>query len=351
MIMTVEKNRDLLVFSPKGIHCPIADVYIDPWRSVKKALITHGHSDHARPGHQTYVCTPLTASVLKHRLGQKIQVAELPFGQHITVNGVRISFHPAGHIPGSAQVRVEYRGEVWVVTGDYKLHGDPISEPFEPVPCHTMITESTFGLPIYQWSDPGIIIRDIHQWWRECQETDQLAVIHAYSLGKAQRLIAALDTHQGPVFTHKSIEPINELFRRDGLGLPPTIELNEFHQRKDLKGGLLIAPPSAMTSDWLQRFGPISDAMASGWMALRKGRFRQTADRGFALSDHADWPGLLTAIRESGAERVLVTHGFTTPFARYLREIGLDAQAVGTGFLGEPAPDDQAGADAKNDQE
>lgn len=349
--MTVKKRRELLVLSPRGIHCPIADVYIDPWASVGRALITHGHSDHARPGHQAYVCTPLTALVLRHRLGQKIQISELPYGQHITVNGIRFSFHPAGHIPGSAQVRVEYRGEVWVVTGDYKLHADPISERFEPVACHTMITESTFGLPIYRWSEPDVIIRDIHQWWRDCQEMDQLAVIHAYSLGKAQRLISELDTRQGPVFTHKSIEPINEIFRREGLRLPPTTQVNESLQRKDLKGGLLIAPPSALTSDWLQRFGPISDAMASGWMALRKGRFRQSADRGFALSDHADWPGLLTAIRESGAERVMVTHGFTAPFARYLREIGLDAQAIETRFQEEPTPVDKADEEVQNDQE
>ncbi len=344
--MTAPRD-DLLIFSPKGIYCSAADLYIDPWRRVPKAVITHGHSDHARPGHGHYICTPLTAPVLKHRLGQNILMSELPFGQHITMNGVRISLHPAGHIPGSAQVRVEYKGEVWVVTGDYKLHSDPISEPFEPVPCHTMITESTFGLPIYQWSDPKIIIQDIHHWWRECQEKDQLAVMTAYSLGKAQRLIAELDINQGPLFTHKSIEPINEIFRQAGLHLPKTTQVNERHQREDLTGGLLIAPPSVMNSDWFQRLGPISDALASGWMSLRKGRFRRTADRGFALSDHADWPGLLTAIRESGAERVLVTHGFTAPFARYLREIGLDAQAVETRFQGEPSPDDTIDEDAQ----
>lgn len=340
-------HDDLLIFSSKGIYCPAADLYIDPWRRVPKAVITHGHSDHACSGHGHYICTPLTAPVLKHRLGQNNQISILPFGQYITVNGVRISLHPAGHIPGSAQVRVEYKGEVWVVTGDYKLHSDPISEPFEPVPCHTMITESTFGLPIYQWSDPKIIIQDIHQWWRECQERDQLAVMTAYSLGKAQRLISEMDINQGPIFTHKSIEPINEIFRQAGLHLPQTTLVNETHQLEDLKGGLLIAPPSVLNSNWLQRLGPISDAMASGWMSLRKGRFRRTADRGFALSDHADWPGLLTAIRESGAERVLVTHGFTAQFARYLREIGLDAQAVVTRFQGEPSPDDTTDEDAQ----
>lgn len=338
---------DLLIFSSKGIYCPAADLYIDPWRRVPKAVITHGHSDHARPGHGHYICTPLTAPVLKHRLGQKIQIDELPFGHHINVNGVRISLHPAGHIPGSAQVRVEHKGEVWVVTGDYKLHSDPISEPFELVPCHTLITESTFGLPIYQWSDPKIIIRDIHQWWLDCQANGHLAVMTAYSLGKAQRIIAELDTNQGPLFTHKSIEPINEIFRQSGLNLPHTTLLNESHQHKDLKGGLLIAPPAVLNSDWMQRLGPISDAMASGWMSLRKGRFRRTADRGFALSDHADWPGLLTAIRESGAERVLVTHGFTAQFARYLREIGFNAQAVVTRFQGEISPDGTPDEDAQ----
>ncbi len=341
------QSRDLLVFSPRGIYCPLADIYIDPWRSVDKALITHGHSDHARKGHGEYVCSPLTLPVLRHRLGTKIRAKALPFGKQMTVNGVRFSLHPAGHIPGSAQVRVEYKGEVWVVTGDYKLHPDPISEPFESVPCHTMITESTFGLPVYQWSDPGIIIQDIHQWWQDCQEKDHLAVIHAYSLGKAQRLIAELDINQGPIFTHKSIEPINEIFRRAGLHLPPTTMIHEAHQYEDLKGGILLAPPSALNRDGLPWAGPISDAMASGWMSFRKGRFRRTADRGFALSDHVDWPGLLTAIRESGAERVLVTHGFSTPFARYLRGIGLDAQAVDTRIQGEPAPDDTPDDDAQ----
>ncbi|MCF8238505.1 MAG: ligase-associated DNA damage response exonuclease [Saprospiraceae bacterium] len=344
--MTASAN-DLLVFSPQGIYCPKADIYIDPWKPVQKAIITHGHSDHARKGHEKYICAPLTLPVLRHRLGKNIQAEALPFGKTLTVHGVHFSLHPAGHIPGSAQVRVEHKGEVWVVTGDYKLHSDPISEPFESVYCHTMITESTFGLPIYQWSDPKIIIQDIHTWWRDCQAKDHLAVIHAYSLGKAQRLIAELDNHLGPIFTHKSIEPINEIFRRNGLHLPQTTLINEAHQREDLKGGLLLAPPSALNSDELQRFGPISDAMASGWMSLRKGRFRRTADRGFALSDHVDWPGLLSAIRESRAERVLVTHGFSTQFARYLREIGLDALAVDTRFQGEPAPDDTTDEDAQ----
>lgn len=333
-------NPDLLVFSPKGIYCPPADVYIDPWKPVSRALITHAHSDHARSGHGEYVCTPLTAAVLKHRLGKKIRISELPFGQKLNVDGVQFSFHPAGHIPGSAQVRVAYRGEIWVVTGDYKLEPDPISEPFESVRCHTLITESTFGLPVYQWARSESVIAEIHQWWRDCQDEGRLAVLAAYSLGKAQRLLSELDPGQGPLFTHETIEPVNALFRAAGLALPSTTTVNASHQQTDLKGALLIAPPAVLNSDWLQRMGPVSDAIASGWMALRGTRRQRTSERGFALSDHADWPGLLNAVRESGAQRVLVTHGFAAPFARYLREIGLDARDVETRFRGEPQPED-----------
>ncbi len=324
----------LLEFTSKGIYCPAAQVYIDPWRPVERALITHGHSDHARWGHRHYLCTHAALPVIRYRLGD-IHAQGVQYDEPVTIDGVRFTFHPAGHVVGSAQIRVEYRGEVWVVSGDYKVVADGLSEPFEPVRCHAFITESTFGLPVYRWQEQRQIFDDINAWWRKNRTEGKTSVMTAYALGKAQRVLANLDTGIGNIYTHGAVENVNEVLRRQGVPLPATTRLDASVSKKDLPGSLVIAPTSALNSPWMNKLKPLSLGIASGWMALRGARRRRAADRGFALSDHADWEGLNTAIRETGAEQIFVTHGYTDIFAQWLREQGYRAQKVETQFEGE----------------
>lgn len=324
----------LLSFTPRGIYCAAADVYIDPWRPVDRALITHGHADHARPGMGHYLATEEAAPVMRHRLGD-IPLETLRYGAALDINGVTFSFHPAGHVPGSAQVRVSYKGEVWVVSGDYKLEEDGISTPFESVPCDTFISECTFGLPVFNWAPPGEVADSINAWWRANAANGTFSICGAYSLGKAQRILAALDPSIGPILCHGAVEGTNAVLRGQGIALPDTIYVTPELDVKTVQGAFVLAPPSALGSTWAGRFRPASTAFASGWMALRGVRRRRAADRGFVMSDHADWVGLTTAIRETGASRVYVTHGYTSIFQRYLAEQGYDAGIVETEFGGD----------------
>lgn len=321
----------LLTFTDRGIHCPLADVYIDPWRPVDRALITHGHADHARAGMTRYLATKEAAPVIRHRLGD-IDLDTVRFGEQVMINGVRFSFHPAGHVPGSAQIRVEHKGEVWVVSGDYKLEADGISTPFEPVACDTFISECTFGLPVFNWAPPGQVAADINAWWRANAADGKFSICGAYSLGKAQRILAALDPSIGPILCHGAVEGTNKVLRGQGIALPDTTYVTPELDLKSVQGAFVLAPPSALGSTWAGRFRPASTAFASGWMALRGVRRRRAADRGFVMSDHADWAGLNTAIRETGASRIFVTHGYTSIFQRYLAEQGYDAGIVETEF-------------------
>ncbi|MEM1323977.1 MAG: ligase-associated DNA damage response exonuclease [Bacteroidota bacterium] len=325
----------LLRFTNKGIYCEQADVYIDPWKPVNRALITHGHSDHARWGNKHYLCTDRAAPVIRYRLGNEIQLESVPFGKKVHINGVQFSFHPAGHIIGSAQIRVEYKGEVWVASGDYKLEDDGLSYAYEPIKCHAFITESTFGLPVYKWQPQEEVFEEINAWWRSNQEQGKVSLLTAYSLGKAQRLLQGLDHSIGKVYTHGAIENTNAVLRKQGIQLPTTIRVYRDIPKNDYNGQLVLAPPSAVNSTWARRFKLVSVGIASGWMAIRGMRRRRAVDRGFLLSDHADWEGLNTAVRASGASRVYVTHGYTSIYARWLQEQGLDATAVKTEYEGE----------------
>jgi len=330
----------LLEFSPSGIYCPQAGIYIDPWKKVEKALITHGHADHARWGMGSYLCTDTAALVMRYRLGTYGQgVSSVPYGEPVHINGVKFSFHPAGHVVGSAQIRVEYKGEVWVVSGDYKTEFDGISEAFEPVKCHTFITESTFGLPVYRWEPQANIIRDINDWWKQNQADGVNSVLLAYSLGKAQRILANIDTHIGEVYAHTAVENINEILRHQGIPLPITKLIEKSTRKGDIKGALIIAPPAAIGSPWAKKLMPFELGMASGWMSIRGARRRRAADIGFALSDHADWPGLNAAVEATGAEIVYVTHGYSDTFAQWLCSKGLDGRVVETAFGGEEGAD------------
>ncbi|MFN3869149.1 MAG: ligase-associated DNA damage response exonuclease [Hyphomicrobiaceae bacterium] len=326
----------MIEFTDKGLYCPAADVYIDPWRPVDRALITHGHSDHARFGHAAYLATESAAPVIRHRLGD-ISIETVRFGEVRHVGGVAISFHPAGHIPGSAQIRLEKGGEIWVVSGDYKLEPDRVCEPFEPIRCHSFITECTFGLPVFRWQRQADVMNGVNAWWRECRDTGRVAALGAYSLGKAQRIIVNLDCSIGPIFTHGAVEGVNEVLRAQGLALPPTRRVVPGMSKADFAGGIVIAPPSALAGTWLGRFGDVSTAFASGWMAVRGIRRRRGVDRGFVISDHVDWPDLNAAVRLTGAERIFVTHGYTSVFQRHLAEQGYDAHVVSTEYEGETA--------------
>ena len=326
---------DLLTFTPDGIYCPIGDFHIDPWRPVARALLTHGHADHSRPGMGSYIATKSAAPVMRHRLGD-VRMDTVNYGEVTTHNGVSVSFHPAGHVPGSAQIRVEHKGEVWVASGDYKTVDDGLSEPFEPVPCHTFITESTFGLPVFNWTPQVILADQINTWWADNAANGVFSMLSCYALGKAQRLLRAVDPSIGPILTHGAIEATNKIMRAQGIDLPDTIQVTPDLDNKAHQGALVLAPPSALNSTWARKFKPASTAFASGWMALRGVRRRRAADRGFIMSDHADWNGLNSAIKSTGAERIFVTHGYTSVFSRWLSEQGYDARIVQTEFDGEP---------------
>lgn len=337
---------DLVIARPQGLYCPPGDFYIDPWRPVARAVITHGHGDHARSGNRHYLTAAPGAGILRSRLGQGIDLQTLPYGECIQHHGVTLSLHPAGHVLGSAQVRLEYQGEVWVASGDYKVEPDGTCAAFEPVRCHTFITESTFGLPIYHWPSQADIFAGINNWWRTNRDQGKCSVLFCYAFGKAQRILHGLDPSIGPILVHGAVEPLNRVYREAGVHLPPTLYAGDIPRNDPLlRQALVLAPPSAAGSSWMRRFGDYSDAFASGWMLLRGTRRRRGVDRGFVLSDHADWPGLLWAIGQTGAERVMVTHGSVGVLVRYLSEQGLDARAFVTEYGEEddtPATEAQA---------
>jgi putative mRNA 3-end processing factor len=329
---------NLLTFTPEGIYCAAGDFHIDPWLPVPLALITHGHADHSRLGMGAYMATTSAAPVMRHRLGE-IKMDTVAYGDVTSINGVDVSFHPAGHVPGSAQIRVAHKGDVWVASGDYKTVDDGLSEPFEPVRCNAFITESTFGLPVFNWTPQDILADQINDWWARNAADGVFSLLSCYALGKAQRLLRAVDPSIAPILTHAAIENTNRIMRGQGIALPDTTLVTPDLDLKVHKGALVLATPSALNSTWARRFKPASSAFASGWMALPGVRRRRAADRGFIMSDHADWNGLNDAIKQTGAERIFVTHGYTSVFSRWLSQQGYDAKVVQTQF------DDDAGED------
>jgi putative mRNA 3-end processing factor len=328
----------LVTVTEDGLYCPVGQFHLDPWNAVPRAVVTHAHADHARWGCGHYLAAEPGRYLLRTRLGEKADIETLPYGESVDHHGVRISFHPAGHVLGSSQIRLEYRGEIWVVSGDYKLDADPTCAAFEPVRCQTFISESTFGLPIYRWLSPTELFADINAWWRANQASGKTSIVFAYALGKAQRVMAGVDAAIGSIYTHGAVEKVTRAYRESGIALPVTIPVSEAvegrgkSKSRPWAGGLVIAPPSAAGSPWMRKFEPASEAIASGWMRVRGARRRKAVDRGFVLSDHADWPGMLKAIRESEATRVLLTHGFASVLARHLREGGLDTGVIATRY-------------------
>ena len=331
----------MLRITDRGLYCEAGDFHVDPWGPVRRAVITHAHGDHARWGSDSYLGSRAGEDVLRTRLGPDARIQTVEYGEKVVINGVRLSLHPAGHILGSAQIRIEHRGEVWVVSGDYKTEPDPTCTPFEPVRCHTFITESTFGLPIYRWAPQAEVFAEMAEWWRSNAEAGRACVLFGYALGKAQRLLAGLaDAGVGPIYTHGAVERLNGDYRRAGIALPPTTYAAAAPRGTDWSGALIVAPPSAAGSLWLRRFGAASTAFASGWMRIRGARRRRSLDRGFVLSDHVDWPALLEAIAATGAQRVWVTHGYREPVVRWLGERGIEAEAVASRWEGDEAVTD-----------
>ena len=327
--------KPLLQVSANGLYCEPGDFYVDPWRPVERALITHAHSDHACRGSQRYLTSSSGEAVLRARVGADSVIETLAYGETLDLSGVTVSFHPSGHILGSSQIRIEYRGEIWVASGDYKLQADATCAPFESVRCHTFLTESTFGLPIYRWANQSDVVRDVHAWWRRNQEAGKASILFGYALGKAQRILALLDSAVGPIYCHGAVEKLNRVYRDAGVVLPPTLYAGEAERGTDWSRALILAPPSCNGTPWMRKFGKVSTAFASGWMRIRGTRRRRSIDRGFVVSDHADWPDLLAAIDATGAERVLVTHGYRSALVRWLEEHGKDAQVLETRFEGE----------------
>lgn len=315
----------LLQQTSRGFYCPQGDFYIDPHRPVDRAVVTHAHTDHARWGSRLYLAARSSEYLLRMRMSPDAEFQFADYGETITIRGVKVSFHPAGHILGSAQVRLEYHGRIEVVTGDYKLGSDATCESWQPLRCHLLITESTFGLPVYQWPEQKSVFDSINQWWRENRSQARCSILYGYAVGKSQRIIAGLDPSIGPIFCHGAVEKGNAAYRQTGIALPPTTHTANAEKSQRWPGAMIIAVPSAHGTTWLKRFGKTSTAMASGWMAVRGSRRRRSFDRGFVLSDHVDWPSLLEAVEACDPDTVWVTHGYSAVVARYLRERGRDA--------------------------
>ncbi len=315
----------LIEVRPAGLYCNAGDFYIDPWHPVERAVITHGHSDHARSGSRSYLCATPGKAILQTRLGPDASIEAIPYGQPRQIHSATLTLYPAGHVLGSAQVKIESAGEIWVISGDYKLDPDPTCDPFEPIRCHGFVTEATFALPIYHWAPA---FSDINHWWQQNKLAGRTSVLYAYSLGKAQRLLASIDSTIGPIYTHGAVERINDVYRASGVSLPPTSPPPASID----PGALVIAPPATHGSPWLNRFGDYSSAVASGWMQLRGHRRRRAVDRGFVISDHADWPGLVQAIQQTEAQTIWVTHGYIDPLVRWLQGQGHNAAPLATQF-------------------
>jgi putative mRNA 3-end processing factor len=328
---------DLLQVKPEGLFCPAGDFFVDPWLPVPRAVFTHPHADHARPGNAEAFAAADALPVLRHRLGEEALLRGLTYGEVHQLGSTRLSLHPAGHIRGSAQVRIEVDGETWVVTGDFKRAPDPTCAAFTPLRADVLVTEATFALPVYIWEEPVRTVENVFHWWETNRHLGRPSLLFCYALGKAQRLLAELGrfTDQ-PVYVHGAVEAITAVYRAQGVSLLPTLPVAATEKGRRFDGELILAPVSARGTPWLRRFSGAATGFASGWMRLRGTRRRKGYERGFVLSDHADWPALLRTVEESGARRVLVTHGYTHPFARYLREVkGLQAEALETPFLGE----------------
>jgi putative mRNA 3-end processing factor len=322
----------LVTVTENGLYCPPGDFHIDPWRPVATAVITHAHGDHLRHGSTRYLVAEPGVAIARHRLGMDHHPTPVKYGERLQLRDTTISLHPAGHILGSAQLRIEHDGQVWVVSGDYKRQPDPTCAAFEPQQCDVFISEATFALPVYQWQPTREVIEEIFRWWQGNRERGLASVLFCYALGKAQRVLAELRAvTDETVYLHGAVGTLTDIYRREGVEMLPTQPVTG-ERKTDYRGTLVIAPPSAAGTPWMRRFGDHSSGFCSGWMRVRGNRRRRGYDRGFVLSDHVDWPGLIDTCKATGAKRILLTHGYSDALARYLNEQGIAAGALQTAY-------------------
>jgi putative mRNA 3-end processing factor len=329
-------SAPLIVGTDRGLYCPPGDFYIDPWQPVQTAVITHAHGDHLRHGSARYILARPGAAIARHRLGSGNTVTPVDYGAPLRLGKAQVSLHPAGHILGSAQVRIEHVGAVWVVSGDYKRQADPTCAAFEPLRCDVFISEATFALPVYRWAPTAQVAEEIVRWWLANRERGIASLLFCYALGKAQRVLAELKAvanvpKDEPVYLHGAVDSLTALYRQSGIDMMPTLPATT-EKKTDYRGALVIAPPSAAGTPWTRRFGEHSSGFCSGWMRVRGDRRRRGYDRGFVISDHTDWPGLLETCVGTGARQVLLTHGYSDALARYLGEKGVNTAALATSF-------------------
>jgi putative mRNA 3-end processing factor len=320
----------LVKFTKKGIYCIPGKFYLDPWYPVEYAIISHGHADHARWGNKHYLCHNQSKAILQHRIGADISIESLPYNEYKVINGVKVSFHPAGHILGSAQIRLEYKGYIVVFSGDYKTQPDFITTPFEPVKCHEFITESTFGLPIYKWKSEEELQQELQDWIVQNQQNNRTSVFLGYSLGKAQRIMKLVEKEE--IYVHSAIHNLNKAIENSGITLPTTKLLTADFKKTEIQNKIVILPPALLGSKMIKKIPNAATAICSGWMQIRGNRRWKGVDAGFAVSDHADWDGLLSAVKATEAEKVYVTHGSQAVFSKYLNEIGIEAHELKTEF-------------------
>ena len=344
-------SNSVIELRKSGLYCPAGNFYIDPWNPVDQAVITHAHSDHARSGHRRYLATEASVPILKTRLGEQIVISGLAYGESKRIGDATVSLHPAGHVLGSAQVRIEVAGQVWVVTGDYKREEDSTCETFDPIRCHGLVTESTFGLPVFQWQAENVVAQQINAWWQANQQQGRASILYGYALGKAQRLLSLLDASVGPIYLHGAMDQLTEIYRQQGIKLPIARLVSEMPVNHDWKNAMVLAVPSAHGSSWTRRFGASVTAMASGWMSIRGNRRRRSVDRGFVISDHADWQGLIDTVHECQPEQVWTTHGYSDVLARFLTDQGINARAIKTEFVGETLDPSREQNEGQNEAE
>jgi putative mRNA 3-end processing factor len=325
-------SEQLVVVTANGLYCPPGDFYIDPWRPVPTAVITHAHGDHLRHGSARYILARPGAPIAKLRLGGDREITPEDYGTPFTLGATTVSLHPAGHILGSAQVRIQYGSLVWIVSGDYKRDPDPTCLPFEQLECDVFISEATFALPVYRWQHTPLVVEEIYRWWQSNRERGLASALFCYSLGKSQRVLAELRAFTNePVYLHGAVDSLTGVYRKAGVEMVPTLAIPA-DRKTDFSGALIMAPPSAVGTPWMRRFGEHSTGFCSGWMRVRGDRRRRGYDRGFVISDHADWPSLIRTCRATKARKVLLTHGYSDALTRHLTESGLESSALKTDF-------------------
>jgi putative mRNA 3-end processing factor len=312
---------NVLIHKQEGIYCPEGQFHIDPSRAVETALITHAHTDHVRKGSKHYICAKPLEGILRHRVGNKPIITAIPYHKKIKLNNTTVSFHPAGHMLGSAQIKVETNNEVWVVSGDYKRDKDPTCDPFEPLECDVFITEATFGHPKYIWPSSESVMKQIKGWWNTNQKQNTTSILYCYSLGKAQRILGELYNNKiGEIFIHEAMAQFTQHYRDAKVKLAPAEVITSETSPDKLKKALIIAPPSN-NADYIRLLQDYETAAVSGWTLDKK-----FGAQGFTLSDHADWPALLKTIEQTKAKRVFVTHGDPAHLVSHLTKLGISAQ-------------------------